>query len=436
MIEIVNNELVVGARHRKLPCGLDVLVHRDNSLPQVAVSMTYRAGSSDEQLGQSGLAHLVEHLFKNSLHLAGRRHYEILKHAGVVETNASTGTDRTEYHQVLPSNQLALALWLESDRMGYFLPALTQERIEQQQAVVRSERRQRYENAPFSSERFEAAALLYPLGHPHRFLTIGLHEDIQAANWDRIAAFYQTYYPPANATLVIAGDVDDAQCDALVDQYFGSFPSSEKPIRGRCDLRPLLTDVATQVPDQFTKLTRLHWVWRGPTAHDDDARALDVLTAGWSQPGSGALWRALVYDQPMAQRVSAWSQPQRLCGEIHIAVDLKPASRPQDARDIIARIVDDAMNNGLPSAHIHRLLARREASALWSMQRVMRRVSRLQHWALQADPGATRDNQIAHAQQLALLTPGSICVAAKTWLAQPHVEIVTVPDSNGNTDVV
>ena len=190
-----------------LPCGLDVVIHPDHRVPQVAVSVWYRVGSSDERPGASGRAHLFEHLFKNSEHLAGRQHYEILRRAGAVDANASTSADRTAYHEVVPSAEIELALWLESDRMGYFLPGLTDERVATQKAVVLSERRQRYENVPYGADRFATAEALYPPGHPHRHLTIGRSEDIAANRTDDIADWYRTWYVPANAQLVLSGDV-------------------------------------------------------------------------------------------------------------------------------------------------------------------------------------------------------------------------------------
>ncbi|MBK7537223.1 MAG: insulinase family protein [Myxococcales bacterium] len=222
----------LAAERFRLACGLEVVVHPDPSLPQVAVHMAYYVGASDDPPGRSGLAHLFEHLFKNSAHLEGRHHYDILRRVGASEANASTGVDRTSYHQVVPAHQLEVALWLESDRMGYFLPAMTRARLEAQQQVVRSERRQRYENAPYGQERFAMAAALYPPGHPLRHLVIGDHADIAAATLDDIVDFYRTWYVPANAHLVIAGAVEVGQARRLVDRYFGSFPASQTPVAG------------------------------------------------------------------------------------------------------------------------------------------------------------------------------------------------------------
>ncbi|MGE3548059.1 MAG: M16 family metallopeptidase, partial [Kofleriaceae bacterium] len=217
-------------RRRRLACGLDVIVHADHRAPQVCTSVWYRVGSSDERPDRTGFAHLFEHLFKSSSQRLGGNHYDILRRAGATDANASTSADRTAYHEVLPSHQLELALWIESNRMGYFAQDFSAERLEAQQAVVRSERRQRYEDVPYGAERFALGQALYRDGHPLRHGTIGLHEDIQAATVDDVLAFYRTWYVPANATLVIAGDVPD-DIDALVDRYFAAFPHSKRPDR-------------------------------------------------------------------------------------------------------------------------------------------------------------------------------------------------------------
>ncbi len=425
-LEIIDDAIIVGARHRRLACGVDVLVHRDPALPQVAVSMCYRAGSSDEVPGASGLAHLVEHLFKNSLHLRGRKHYEVLREIGASDANASTGPDRTEYHQVVPANQLPMALWLESDRMGYFLPALLAERITQQKAVVRSERRQRYENTAYGAERFAIAEALYHLDHPSRYLTIGRHEDIEAASWQSIADFYRSYYPPANATLVIAGDVDDARCDELIDQYFGTFPRSAPLLRRSIDAAALEPARVT-VPDAFAKLQRLHWVWRGPVMGSDDGRILDVLLAALAMPGTGELWRALIYDQLLAQRVSAYAQLSRLNGELHVVVDVRPGSDIAEVIGTVQRVLDAAIQNGIASDHIHRIVARRRAGAMWSMQSLINRTARLQHWCLYGEPAQTAEAQRIHAANQRSITTSDTIVAAGRWLTATSVLVCTEP---------
>jgi zinc protease len=410
----------LAVERKTLACGLDVIVHRDTSAPQVAVSVWYRVGSSDERPELTGFAHLFEHLFKNSLHMPAH-HYEILRRAGVSDANASTGTDRTAYHEVVPSNELNLGLWLESDRMGYFWPAFEEERLVVQQSVVRAERRQRYEDVPYGPERFAVARALYPEGHPHRYLTIGLHEHIQGATVDDVAAFYRTWYVPANATLVIAGDVDSAHAFAQVDRYFGSFPGSQRPQRPEVPAVVLAAPVRERVDDKFAAIPRIHRAWHGPHAFAADEAELDILTAAWCAVGTGALWRRLVYETQLAQRVSAWTVNSRLGGEVHVAVDLRTGADPAAVRAIL----DEECVRGVDDAAIVRAETRREAGAIWSLTGLAKRASMLQRYALYTeDP----DGLAADLARYRAVTPESVRAALARWIDPARmVEIETVP---------
>ena len=407
-------------RARRLPCGLDVILHPDPTVPQVCVSVWYRVGSSDERPDRTGFAHLFEHLFKSSQkRLGGYHHYDVLKRAGSTDANASTSTDRTAYHEVMPSHQLPLALWIESERMGYFAPDFDQERLTTQQAVVRAERRQRYENVPYGAERFAVGLALYPDGHPLRHLTIGRHDDIQAATFDDVLAFYRTWYVPANATLVIAGDLPD-DVDALVDRYFGGFPVSTRPLRNEVHAPPPPA-AHDRIADPFAALGRIHRAWLGPRAFADDEDELDILTAAWSAVGTGALWRRLVYDTPLAQRVSAWTVNGRLGGEIHVAVDLRTGADPAQVRAIL----DEECARGVDARAIERQVTRSEASTIWGLTSLTRRVSYLQRGMLYANKPDTLAAQLL-AQRA--VTPASIEAALARWLSPAHmIEIETAP---------
>ncbi len=407
-------------RRRRLPCGLEVVIHGDESTPQTAVSVTYRVGNSDERPDRTGFAHLFEHLFKSSPErLGGHHHYDVLKRAGSGEANASTSPDRTAYHEVVPSNQLALALWLESERMGYFLPDFDAARLATQQAVVRSERRQRYEDVPYGAERFQIGYALYPEGHPLRHGTIGRHEDIQAATVDDVADFYRTWYVPANATLVIAGDGDPAEIDALVDRYFGGFPASTRPVRPTPALPPI-TPMRERVVDKFAALARIHRVWPGPAAFAEGEADLDIATSAWTAIGTGPLWRRLVYEAQLAQRVSAWASCGRLGGEVHVAVDLRTGADP----DRVRAILDEECTAPIEAPAIQRVITRHEAGTIWSLTGIARRAAMIQRFMLYTDEP---DGLAAELASYQAVTPETIRQALGRWLARPYVEIETVP---------
>jgi predicted Zn-dependent peptidase len=399
--------LEIAHERRVLPCGLDVIVHPDPSSPQVCASIWYRVGSSDEQPERTGFAHLFEHVFKNSLHVPSH-HYEILRRAGSSEANASTDVDRTGYYEVVPAHELALALWLESDRMGYFWPGMTAERLRQQQEVVVAERTRRYETVPYGAERFAVARALYPDGHPLRHLTIGLTEHIEAATMSDVEAFYRTWYVPANAILVIAGDVEPARAFDEVDRYFGSFPASRRPERRMVAAR--VTPSTDRVSDPLATLRRMHRVWLGPAAFADDEAELDLATAAWSATGTGTLWRRLVYETQLAQRVSTWTTNGRLGGEIHVAVDLKPGA--DDAA--VRAILDEELARPVAADAITRAATRHEAGAVWSLASLVRRAQMLQRYALYTDEP---DGLAADLARYAAVTTESANAAVARWVS-------------------
>jgi zinc protease len=206
-----------------LPNGLDVIVHEDHQVPLVAVNVWYHVGSKNETVGRSGLAHLFEHLmFEGGAHQT-RGYFEPLQEAGA-SVNGSTSADRTNYWEVGPTGTARLALWMEADRMGWLLPALTASRFDTQREVVLNERRQNYDNKPYGLAQFALAEALFPAGHPYRWPTIGSADDLRATTVDEMRAFFTRYYHPGNASLAIAGDIETARAMDLAQEFFGDIP--------------------------------------------------------------------------------------------------------------------------------------------------------------------------------------------------------------------
>jgi zinc protease len=205
----------------RLPNGLRVVVSEDRSSPVVCVNLWYDVGSRHEPAGQTGFAHLFEHLmFEGSAHVQKTEHMRLVQGNGG-SLNATTNPDRTNYFETMPSEHLELALWLEADRMGGLVPALTQETLDNQREVVKNERRQRYENVPYGDAWLRLLALLYPDGHPYHHATIGSMEDLNAASLDTFKAFHRQYYAPNNCVLTVTGDTTPAEVFALAEKYFG-----------------------------------------------------------------------------------------------------------------------------------------------------------------------------------------------------------------------
>ena len=254
---------------RRLGNGLDVIVHEDHRVPIVAVNVWYHVGSKNEQPGRTGFAHLFEHLmFEGSQH-HDRGYFPPLQQAGA-QLNGSTNTDRTNYWEVVPTSAIDRALWMESDRMGYLLPALTPERFETQRKVVLNERRQSYENRPYGLALMALMAGLFPFEHPYRWPTIGDVADLHAMQFDDVRDFFRTYYGPSNASLVLAGDVDTEEAFDLAERYFGDLPPGARPAPVRAAAS--LAQERRLVLEDRVELPRLYIAWHSPAMFAEGRR--------------------------------------------------------------------------------------------------------------------------------------------------------------------
>ncbi|MFN7974030.1 MAG: pitrilysin family protein [Acidobacteriota bacterium] len=260
--------------------GLEVILHQDRAVPLVHVDVWYHVGSGDEDPGKTGFAHLFEHMmFQGTKDTGEDRHFAILREIGGKDENGTTNTDRTNYFETVPSHQLETALWLESERMGYLLGAVTGKSLDNQKEVVRNERRQNYDNVPFGKDRFATAAMLYPEGHPLRYLTIGRHEDVDGAKLADVRSFFKKWYRPSNATLCLAGDFEMDQAKALVKKWFGSFPKLDRPEQRELDpSKEKIQTAHVELRDGLAKLRRVHFVWHSPANFAPGDAALDVAS--------------------------------------------------------------------------------------------------------------------------------------------------------------
>ena len=275
--------------------GLDVLIHEDHGCPIVAVNLWYHVGSKNEKPGRTGFAHLFEHLmFEGSQHY-DKGYFHPLQEAGAL-LNGSTNADRTNYWEVVPRNALELALWMESDRMGYLLPALTDAKFENQREVVLNERRQNYENRPYGFASMAVVEALYPPDHPYHWMTIGGADDIRAARLDDVRAFFQTYYRPRNASLALAGDVDTDEALALVTRYFGDLDAGDEPPRvDAAPPGPIVSELRLLLEDRV-ELPRLYISWHSPALFAKDDAELDLVAEVLASGKTSRLYRTLVYD--------------------------------------------------------------------------------------------------------------------------------------------
>ena len=227
------SEVVIPYEKYVLPNGLTLIVHEDHSDPVIHVDVTYHVGSAREEIGKSGFAHFFEHMmFQGSDNVKDEQHFKIVTDAGGT-LNGSTNRDRTNYYQTVPSNQLEKMLWLEADRMGFLLDAVTQKKFEIQRSTVKNERGQNYDNRPYGLAGEMASKNLYPYGHPYSWLTIGYVEDLNRVDVDDLKNFFLRWYGPNNATITVGGDVKTADVVKLVEKYFGSIPRGPEVQSGK-----------------------------------------------------------------------------------------------------------------------------------------------------------------------------------------------------------
>ncbi len=354
--------------HQRLANGLDVIVHEDRDCPIVAVNVWYHVGSKNEQPGRTGFAHLFEHLmFEGSQHHDAGYFRPLQEIGGVL--NGSTNADRTNYWEVVPSNAVELALWMESDRMGFLLPALTEAKFENQRNVVLNERRQNYENRPYGFAGMSIVAALYPLEHPYHWMTIGAAEDLKAARLEDVRAFFQTYYRPRNASLSIAGDIDADRAVALATDYFGGLEPGPEPPPVVAPKAALAGETRLVLEDRV-ELSRLYLAWHSPALFAEDDAELDLVSEVLGGGKTSRLYRSLVYDQRIATEIAASQGSRELGSFFQIVATAAPGRSLAEVEQAIATELARFLENGPTADELERCLAQAEAHFLHRLQTV------------------------------------------------------------------
>lgn len=313
--------------------GLDVIVHEDHRCPLVAVDVWYHVGSKNEPPGRSGFAHLFEHLmFEGSAH-HDRSYFRPLQEAGAA-LNGSTNVDRTNYWELVPPGALELALWLESDRMGYLLEKVDQASLSNQQDVVRNERRQSVENQPYGLADEAVVQTLFPKGHPYHGNVIGSHEDIQAAKLEDVRRFFRQYYAPNNASLAIVGDFDPAQAKALVEKYFGPLRRGPAVPPIKAETPPITSERRRVVPSRV-ELPRVTLAWITPPIFKPGDADADIIATILGGGRSSRLYKKLVYERQIAQNVTAQQYSLMLGSIFQIQAVARPGRTPEELEKAI-----------------------------------------------------------------------------------------------------
>ncbi|HEX2168560.1 MAG TPA: pitrilysin family protein [Longimicrobiales bacterium] len=347
--------------------GLRVIVHEDHRAPLVCVNVWYHVGSKEETPGRTGFAHLFEHLmFTGSEHVPEGRFDVLLEEIGATN-NGSTSTDRTNYWELLPSNGLELALWLEADRMGGLLPAITGAQLEAQRDVVRNERRQSYENRPYGLASETLLEGLYPDGHPYSWPVIGSMADIGAATLDDVHAFCRQYYTPNNAAIAVAGNVTPAQVQEVIERYFADIPRG--PDVQRPSPAPPPRTAQRIVMEDDVSLARLYIAWHSPAVFKDGDAALDTAATILAHGRASRLYRSLVYEKQLAQSVSAYQSSAVLGSTFRIIVTARPGVSLAEIEPIVRRELE-AMSNEVAERELERALNGIETGFVDSLQNV------------------------------------------------------------------
>ena len=345
--------------------GLRVIVHEDRRLPMVAVNLWYHVGSKNERSGRTGFAHLFEHLmFEGSKHY-DRGFFHPLQEAGAA-LNGSTNTDRTNYWEVVPTSALDLALWMESDRMGYLLPALTPQKFENQRGVVLNERRQNYDNRPYGLSTMALVAALFPPDHPYHWLTIGAAADLEATTFEEVRTFFQTYYHPSNASLVVAGDVVAADAIERVRAHFEEIPSGVRPqpVRAVASVdaeRRLMLEDRVELP-------RLYLSWHSPAMFAPGDAEMDLLADLVANGKVSRLYRALVYERRLATEVMAGQNSREISGFWQIIATAAPGHTLEELDTAISEELARLLDEGPTESEVERGRTQAEAHFVYRLQ--------------------------------------------------------------------
>ena len=348
--------------------GLNVIVHEDHRCPIVAVNLWYHVGSKNEVPGRTGFAHLFEHLmFEGSKH-HDKGYFQPLQEAGGL-LNGSTNADRTNYWEVVPTNAIDVALWMESDRMAYLLPALTQAKFENQCEVVLNERRQNYENRPYGLAPMAILAALFPPDHPYHWLTIGVPDDLRAATLDEVHRFFAAYYHPRNASLALAGDIDQAGALELACRYFGDVPPGPEVAPVHPPAARLGSEIRLLLEDRV-ELPRVYLTWHTPGLFQQDDAEMDLLADVLTSGKSSRLYRSLVYEQRIATEVAAIQNSREAAGFFQIIATAAPG---RNLCDLLAAIDAELAKIGAegPTAdELERAKVQFEAQFIFGLQNV------------------------------------------------------------------
>lgn len=422
----------VPCRTHVLANGMRVVAHEDHGSPLVTVHLMFHAGSRHEAPGRTGLAHLLEHLmFEGSQHAPKGHFDDVLERVGGTN-NGSTWLDRTEYHETVPTHAVELPLWLERDRMAFFLPTLTDEVLELQRGVVINERKQSYENRPYGLADERLHEMLFPAGHPYSWPTIGYLRDLEQITLEDARAFYQTYYAPGNAVLVLAGDLEPERAFALAEQYFGDLPGGPAPAPRPEGELPPAPRVPRETMEDDVSFPRIFQAFAVPGYGHEDWVVLDTLAYLLADGDSSRLQRALVRDGRLAQDVDTYLYPTALCGLFGVVATARSGITPEQLEEAVRRVLDDVARDGVADDEVTGAVRRARRDHASEMATVEERADALAYAAtVLGDPDALNRVMAAYER----VTPEDVRRVAARYLPPDRAAtLVVVPGEQPDED--
>lgn len=405
--------------------GLRVIVHEDRKAPIVAVSVWYHVGSKDEPAGKTGFAHLFEHLMFNGSENYDGEFFEPLQEVGVTDINGTTWLDRTNYFETVPTPALERALFLESDRMGHLLGAVTQEKLDNQRGVVQNEKRQG-ENQPYGRVFDALQKGIFPVGHPYHHSTIGTMEDLNSASLEDVKEWFRTYYGPNNAVLVLAGDIDTEEAHDLVQRYFGDIPPGP-PLSKAKGWMPELSSNVYEVMEDRVPQARVYRVWAAPGLTDKTATELSVAGQILGSGKTSRLYKDLVYDRQVATSVTAGSFPFELTSLFFVQADVKDGHTVEEVTARIDEVMADFLAKGPTKAELARAQTGIIAGAVRGLEKVGgfggKAVTLAESALYAGDPGFFK----TQLEWVADVKTGDVLNSARTWLKRHYFQLDVVP---------
>ena len=409
----------------RLANGLRVIVNTDRKAPVVAVSVWYNVGSKFEPKGKTGFAHLFEHLMFNGSENAPGDFFDYTKQIGATDLNGTTYFDRTNYFETVPSAAIDRALFLESDRMGYLLGAITPAVVDEQRGVVQNEKRQG-DNQPYGLVQYKQIEALFPATHPYGHTTIGAMADLDSASVEDVKNWFRGHYGPNNAVLVLSGDIDEAKARTLVQKYFGAIPKGPESVVPAAAV-PTLAAAKVETMKDRVSTTRIYRMWAVPGLNDTDSVALDVAAGVLGGLSSSRLDNALVRKEKIATRVSADNESFAQVGMFSVSADVKPGVDPALVAKRLDEIIADLIANGPTADEVQRVATQTTSQRIAGLESVGgfggKAVALAEGALYSNDPGFYK-------KQLATLageTPAAVKEATAKWLSRPVYALTVVP---------